>query len=342
MPVTPTSAPPAPYDWSDWVSVAGSALRHIRRSSLQTLRPIVSYSLYVGEPVGRPPYEVFVEVNCDNSQRRSDFIELKPGSERAAFEPIQGQAYLQESTYACDWARTKWTTGASITPPKPSTAQTDPRIASPGVSSRRIASTGTGFILGRSRVVTNYHVVDKCAALSIRFGTETLSAELVAQSEAHDLAVLGIAKPIGVAPTIRTSAAQGEDVTVAGYPLAGLLSDDLIVTSGQVNSLAGLRNDPSVVQISAPVQPGNSGGPLLDRSGAIVGVVVSKLNARRLANTTGDIAQNVNFAIKPEVLRLFLDANRVPYRTTSVGQRLDGVLIAERARQFTVQILCLQ
>jgi S1-C subfamily serine protease len=62
----------------------------------------------------------------------------------------------------------------------------------------------------------------------------------------------------------------GEDVMVAGHPLSGLLSNDLIVTSGQVNSLAGIGNDPSLLQISAPVQPGNSGGPLIDRSGAIV------------------------------------------------------------------------
>jgi S1-C subfamily serine protease len=139
---------------------------------------------------------------------------------------------------------------------------------------------------------------------------------------------------------VRTAAALGEDVTVTGFPLAGLLSNDLIVTSGQVNSLAGLANDPTMLQISAPVQPGNSGGPLLDRSGAIVGVVVSKLNVERLAKLTGDMAQNVNFAIKPEVLRLFLDTNRVQYRSAAIGQRLDGIVLAERARQFTVQVIC--
>ena len=118
------------------------------------------------------------------------------------------------------------------------------------------------------------------------------------------------------------------------------MASDLIVTSGQVNSLAGLGNDPNMIQISAPVQPGNSGGPLIDRAGAIVGVVVSKLNVERLAKLTGDLAQNVNFAVKPEVLRLFLDANRIPYRTTAPGKRLEGFEIADRARLFTVQIIC--
>jgi len=190
------------------------------------------------------------------------------------------------------------------------------------------------------RVVTNFHVVDGCKRLSVRSGDGVEMAELLAFTAHSDLALLSISKPVGSQVAIRTTAALGEDVTVAGFPLAGLLSSDLIVTSGQVNSLAGLRNDPSTLQISAPVQPGNSGGPLLDRSGAVVGVVVSKLNVERLAKLTGDMAQNVNFAIKPEVLRLFLDTNRVQYRTAPRGQGLDGVVLAERARQFTVQVLC--
>jgi len=132
----------------------------------------------------------------------------------------------------------------------------------------------------------------------------------------------------------------GEEVMVAGHPLSGFLASDLIVTSGQVNSLAGMGNDPSFLQISAPVQPGNSGGPLIDRSGGIVGVVVSKVNVLRLAKVTGDFAQNINFAIKPEVLRMFLEANRVLYKSGPPGKRLDGVALAERARGFTVQVTC--
>ena len=119
-----------------------------------------------------------------------------------------------------------------------------------------------------------------------------------------------------------------------------LLSSDLIVTSGQVNSLAGLGNDPNLLQISAPLQPGNSGGPIIDRSGGIVGAVVSKLNVARVAKFTGDLAQNVNFAIKPEIIRLFLDANQVNYVTAHLGTRIEGTEIAQRARSFSTQVLC--
>jgi S1-C subfamily serine protease len=127
---------------------------------------------------------------------------------------------------------------------------------------------------------------------------------------------------------------------VAGHPLSGLLGEDLVVASGQVNSLAGLGNDPTRMQISAPVQPGNSGGPVVDRFGSVVGVVVSKLDVLKVAPVIGDVSQNVNFAIKAEMLRLFLDTNRVGYVGAVQGRRLEGSELAERARGFTVQVLC--
>ena len=71
-----------------------------------------------------------------------------------------------------------------------------------------------------------------------------------------------------------------------------------------------------------------------------VGVVVSKVDVLRLAKVTGDVAQNINFAIKPEVLRMFLESNRVPYKSAPAGKHLEGVALAERARLFTVQVLC--
>jgi S1-C subfamily serine protease len=189
-------------------------------------------------------------------------------------------------------------------------------------------------------VVTNQHVVEGCSRLRVRTDDATIAATVAASTKRSDLALFSLSQGVGVPAAVRTSALLGEEVTVAGYPLSGLLSSDIIVTSGQVNSLAGVGNDPTLLQISAPVQPGNSGGPVIDKSGEVVGVVVSKLNAERIARVTGDIAQNVNFAIKAEVLRLFLDANRVQYRTPSSTRKLDGVQIAQRARQYTVQVLC--
>src|SRR6266478_224338 len=86
----------------------------------------------------------------------------------------------------------------------------------------------------------------------------------------------------------------GESVVAVGFPLTGLLSSDPIVTTGIISALSGLRNDRRRIQITAPVQPGNSGGPLLGENGSVVGVVVGKLDALKMVKVTGDIPQNVN------------------------------------------------
>jgi S1-C subfamily serine protease len=81
-----------------------------------------------------------------------------------------------------------------------------------------------------------------------------------------------------------------------------------------VSALAGLGDDTRFLQISAPVQPGNSGGPLFDASGHLIGIVTGKLDVMRLAPFLGDIPQNVNFALKAEVVRIFLDSKGIAYR----------------------------
>ncbi len=143
-------------------------------------------------------------------------------------------------------------------------------------------------------------------------------------------------RPKRKAPTVRA----GDNVVVVGFPLRGLLASQTNVTTGTISATAGLRDDTRYLQITAPVQPGNSGGPLLDQSGNIVGVVVSTLDALKLAELTGDIPQNVNFAIKASVARTFLDTHNVEYLTSTSTTKLDAADIGEQAREFTVLIEC--
>ncbi|MBS0151002.1 MAG: trypsin-like peptidase domain-containing protein [Nitrospira sp.] len=103
-------------------------------------------------------------------------------------------------------------------------------------------------------------------------------------------------------------------MVVVGFPLRGLLASEATISTGIANALAGIGNDTRFLQISAPIQPGNSGGPLLDHAGQIVGVVVSKLDAVRVAKATDDIPQNISFAINGTVAKAFLDANGVEYK----------------------------
>jgi serine protease Do len=132
----------------------------------------------------------------------------------------------------------------------------------------------------------------------------------------------------------------GEGVAVFGFPLSGLLATSGNFTLGNITALAGLLDDSRMMQLSAPVQPGNSGGPVLDQSGNIVGVVVSKLNVLSVAARTNDLAQNVNFAIKTTIALNFLEANGVTPLKSGPGQTLVPADLADKARSFSVFVEC--
>ena len=127
-----------------------------------------------------------------------------------------------------------------------------------------------------------------------------------------------------------------------GYPLSGLLATTPNVSVGNVSALAGIGDNSRYLQISAPVQSGNSGGPLLDASGHLIGIVTGKLDATRIFQVLGDIPQNVNFAIKAEVVRTFLDSKGITYQTARSEGQLSPADVGEMARPLTVQIECEQ
>lgn len=112
------------------------------------------------------------------------------------------------------------------------------------------------------------------------------------------------------------------------------------MTTGIVNSLSGILNDTRFLQISAPIQPGNSGGPLLDTSGNVIGVVAEKLNALKFAKLVGELPENINFAIKTGAVRDFLDNSVVPYQMADAASELKTAQIAESARAYTMLISC--
>jgi len=133
----------------------------------------------------------------------------------------------------------------------------------------------------------------------------------------------------------------GEAVVALGFPLAGLLASEVNVSIGNINAQAGLANDITKLQISVPVQPGNSGGPLLDEYGNVTGVVVQKLDAVKVWKLTGDIPQNVNFAVKGEIAQLFLGTHKISIQLGSATKKLEPAEVATKGRAFTVLIECL-
>ena len=136
--------------------------------------------------------------------------------------------------------------------------------------------------------------------------------------------------------------AWGEEVVVYGFPLLGDLSSQGNLTVGIVSALSGLDDDLSRMQLSAQIQPGNSGGPVMDRQGNIIGVIVETANDEYFLEKSGAVPQNVNFAIRDALARSFLDTNNVPYVVSDGAETMAIVDIADQAQDFTGVILCYQ
>lgn len=203
-------------------------------------------------------------------------------------------------------------------------------------------SSGTAFVVAPGLLVTNHHVIEGCGAIEVIASDGRRPATVVDSVQQIDLALLRVYGLRGGVAPLRTlsPALLGESATVFGFPLGGALSSTGNFTTGVVSSLRGLRDAAGEIQITAPVQPGNSGGPVLDRAGAVIGVVQSKLDALRAVRATGDIPQNVNFAVSLDVLADFLKKNNVQFDTAERQPALETTQVAELAQSFTYKISC--
>jgi S1-C subfamily serine protease len=234
---------------------------------------------------------------------------------------------------------------AALKPPVVPTAATgNEPAAPPAKSSKLVGVSGTGFVISANGyVLTNDHVISRCVGdvhgnLS---GDPATNLRIVSKDETNDLALLQTTGSLKDFARIRATAIRsGDSVIAIGYPFHGLLTSDLTVTTGIVNSLSGILNDTRYLQISAPIQPGNSGGPLLDTSGNVIGVVAEKFNALKFAKIMGDLPENINFAIKTGAVRDFLDNSVVPYQTAESSSDLKTAQVTDNARAYTMLISC--
>jgi len=194
--------------------------------------------------------------------------------------------------------------------------------------------TGTGFVVGKKGyVLTNAHVVRGFKFLKGEMGGKQYVLTQVKIDDEADLALLRMDAPAPDGLRLRAGPGPrpGDPVVAIGFPLRGLLSIEPAVTTGTISALAGIKNDKRFYQFTAPVQPGNSGGPLLDQSGNVVGVVSQKLNALAVADVTGDIPQNVNFALALEQIRPFLESGGAGAESAPSTAQLRASEIFERS-----------
>jgi len=220
-------------------------------------------------------------------------------------------------------------------------AEADPRQKPVDLNPKDASSTGTGFYISAGFMVTAAHVANDCKAMSLENGSPVATRKM---DNDLDLAVLEPAQHSATWLNLSPDAVPhlGETVYALGYPYLGLLNQGLSVTGGNVSALGGI--DPSQVRImvSAPVQPGNSGGPLITSSGDVVGVVVSRIDDMNIFDQTGTLPQNMNFAVPPKALVDFLDTAGVA-PVPSPHQDIDidiGRGLPDTMRDAVVPLFC--
>ena len=230
--------------------------------------------------------------------------------------------------------------------PPPTAKPGEPAAGTPAKPAPSRGSSGSGIVVNRAgSILTNEHVVRACDGYEvIDNDNRKLKARVQATDAKNDLALLTVDEQFPAAAKLRKQSDPrlGESVTVVGYPLVGVLGDKPSVSFGNVTSTIGIRGNPAQMQISVPIQRGASGGPVLDQSANVIGVVVSKLDALKFAERGGDLPQNVNFAIRAAPLRAFLEANKVEVADSNDTATLSNTEIASRGATVTVRVRCLQ
>lgn len=218
---------------------------------------------------------------------------------------------------------------------KAKTAAAKPSSNEPFITDNPKASGTGALVTAQGHVLTAAHVVAGATSIKVATAQGMKSATVLRVDEANDLAVLKISegkfKALAVAASRQIK--LGQTVATIGFPNVDIQGFSPKVTKGEISSLNGVGDDPRSWQISAPVQPGNSGGPLLDESGNLIGIVVSKLGLKA-AQATGDIPQNVNYAVKSAyalaLLEPYLDSNApVPSIATAKPKFEDMVAKAQ-------------
>ena len=225
------------------------------------------------------------------------------------------------------------------------------------------ASSGTGFFVSKmGHIVTNQHVVDGCKRLTVGDNPSLrIPVHVIGVDTRNDLALLkpstsnngsdaynslfeklnNSSMPLASTGLMRIDDIElGEGVLASGYPYGNTFGNTLKVTSGIVSAVRGIGDDTGQFQLDAAIQPGNSGGPIYDVNGNIVGVAVSQLNKFLVVEITGSLPENVNFAIKASTVRRFLTSNGLATEWSSLFNSMSTKKLAKIAQAQTVMVMC--
>ena len=175
------------------------------------------------------------------------------------------------------------------------------------------SGSGTGFaVASKGYIVTNYHVIKYCDNVKIHNKDKIIPATIIKIDSKNDIALIkGNFTSRGILPFSNKETKLLQEIYVAGYPFGNKFSSSVKVTKGIISSLTGIGNNFSNIQIDAAIQPGNSGGPILNNKGNVIGVVVAKLNQKYIQKSFGVIPENINFGIKIRLVKNFLESENI-------------------------------
>jgi len=173
--------------------------------------------------------------------------------------------------------------------------------------------SGTGFLFSaKDYVITNWHVVRGTNNIKVKFlNGEKIEAEVALKDPQNDIAFLKLERQPQLPPSNlkigdSSNMKMGDKVFTIGYPAHFLMGDNPKYTEGVVNATSGLQDDPTVFQVSVEIQPGNSGGPLFNETGEVIGITSSSLDPKAAVEAFGTLPQNVNYAIKSSYISALL------------------------------------
>ncbi len=202
-------------------------------------------------------------------------------------------------------------------------------------------TSGSGFIVSKNGyIITNNHVVEGCNSVKIIQDSTYIQSQVIQRDTLNDLALLKFDNKKKSFLTISNSNPElMEDIFVAGFPFGSDLSSTIKITKGIVSSLSGTGNNFSNMQIDAAIQTGNSGGPIFNQKGNVLGVAVAKVSAKYILEKFNTIPENVNFGIKSSVVRNFLESNGVTLEKP-ITEKISRSELSKKIIDNTVFLSC--
>ena len=217
--------------------------------------------------------------------------------------------------------------------------KTEPKKIQPGEVFS--VASGTGFFINRSgHILSNNHVVDSCTTVKVHYKGNAKAVKILAIDRANDLSLMkSDVNPDDVFAISKEDAELMEEIWVAGYPFGKVVSSSVKINKGNINALTGIGDNYSNFQTDAPMQPGNSGGPIINQKGNVVGVAVAKLDYIKIIEDFGAIPEGTNFGIKSSTVQQFIKANNVNSASTNLMD-MSNKDLGKKIQKATVYLDC--